>query len=214
MIIKLRTYLHRIPAIVRLLYPEVSWNEDCNDRVLYLTFDDGPTPTVTDFVLDQLDKYRSKATFFCIGKNIDRYPEIFKKILKKGHSFGNHSHKHINGWNSSQESYVNDVKKCEAAILKIASTSKRLFRPPYGKIKLSQVTELKNSYKIVLWNYLIGDFDHNLSAKKCLEKAKKGVKNSDIIVFHDNEKSFESLKFVLPKFLEHFSARGFEFRAL
>jgi len=210
----LNLYTHRIPAIFKWFFPEISWSKPTNPNTLYLTFDDGPTPEVTEFVLNELTKHHAKATFFCIGRNIENHSAIFEEIIAQGHSAGNHTYSHLNGWISNNLLYLEDIKQCKKVISEKLKNSRDLFRPPYGKIKISQLRKLKDDCEIVLWDYLVGDFDSNLSKEKCWEKAKRKIKNGDIVVFHDNKKSFDTLKFVLPKFLKHYADLGFEFKSL
>lgn len=190
-------------------------------KEIYLTFDDGPTPEITNFVLNELKKYNAKATFFCIGKNIKNHPTIFKQIIKDGHSIGNHTQDHLNGWKNNNTSYIANVFSCEQTIKKHFSNSKlktqnsKLFRPPYGKIKKKQAQVLiEKGYKIIMWSVLSGDFDTKLSKEKCLQNVLKHTTNGSIVVFHDSVKAAEKVKYVLPKMLEHFNKRGFVFKAI
>jgi peptidoglycan/xylan/chitin deacetylase (PgdA/CDA1 family) len=181
------------------------------EKVMYLTFDDGPHATVTPFVLQQLQQYNAKATFFCIGKNVVEQPTIYQQILNDGHSIGNHTHNHLNGWKTNDASYLKNI---ELAAQHIQSN---LFRPPYGRIKKSQAKQLmlrNANMKIVMWDVLSGDFDTQLSPQKCLDNVLKNVTQGSIVVFHDSEKAFERLQYALPKTLEHFSNLGYTFKAL
>jgi peptidoglycan/xylan/chitin deacetylase (PgdA/CDA1 family) len=176
---------------------------------LYLSFDDGPNSEVTPWVLDTLKKYNAKATFFCIGKKAETNPEIYSQILAQGHSVGNHSYSHPNGWKTSFSEYIGDVARCSIAI------KSKLFRPPYGRIGLRQMLALqKKKYRIVLWDVLSGDFDPKLSKEQCLKNVLQNSKNGSIIVFHDSEKAFEKLSFVLPLVLEHYQKLGFDFKSI
>ena len=203
-------YLHRIPQFFHWIYPNIIWRIPSSSKTIYLTFDDGPSPYITHFVLKELSKHQAKATFFCLGKNIEQHPETFKNIVEQNHTIGNHSYSHLNGWTSDKQTYSEDINKCE----KLISPSKKLFRPPYGRIKKNQINLLKSDYKIILWNYMVGDFDKRLSKEKCWERAKSNIKNGDIVVFHDNEKSFETLQYVLPRVLNHFTDKGYIFKSL
>ncbi len=181
---------------------------DRKDKVLYLTFDDGPIPEVTPWVLETLNKFNAKATFFCIGQNAEKYPEILKNILDAGHSVGNHTMQHLNGWKSSCKEYSQDVMECKKFIYS------SLFRPPYGKIKISQVRALKKEFKIIMWDVLSKDYDRSLNGDACFEQIKRKSRNGSIIVFHDSVKAEERLRFALPETLKYFSQSGFEFKAI
>ena len=207
-------YLAKTPRIIMRTFSNYTWCFSSSKKEIYLTFDDGPTPVVTEFVLNQLNKYQAKGTFFCIGKNIENHPEIFKRIITDGHSVGNHTQNHFNGWKKSTEDYLENVLKCEKIISKHSSKSS-LFRPPYGKIKSNQAKKLiNNSYKIIMWDVLSGDFDKSLSKEKCLQNVLKNSKNGSIIVFHDSIKASEKLYYILPKILEEFSKKGYQFKAI
>ena len=186
----------------------IVWEKRNAKKSIWLTFDDGPDTLVTPFVLGELKKYNAKATFFCLGKNVEAHPEIFEMISKDGHKIGNHSYSHINGWATDSKKYIADVEMCNSLV------KSELFRPPYGKIKLSQLRKLKEQYTIVLWSLMSGDFDINISKEKCLDVVLSHSKNGSIIVFHDSLKAKEKLEFVLPKFLEHFNNLGYSFLGL
>lgn len=193
------------------------WRFSIDKKEIFLTFDDGPTPQITQFVLDELKKHNAKATFFCIGKNIKNYPEIFNKILEQKHSIGNHTQNHLNGWKSNNNNYIDDFLKCETTITQLNNypIKHKIFRPPYGKIKKSQAKEiLQKGYKIIMWSVLSADFDTSITKEKCLQNVLKNTKNGSIIVFHDSVKAAEKLRFVLPKVLEEFSKKGFVFKAI
>lgn len=199
------------------IFSKYTWRFSAYKKEIYLTFDDGPTPEVTDFVLDELKKYRAKATFFCIGKNIKKHPSIFKQIILDGHSIGNHTNNHLNGWKTKTIDYVNNSLATKQNINEISNLkiTENLFRPPYGKIKRKQAKHLiDKGYKIIMWSVLSGDFDTNLSKEKCLENVLKNSSNGSIIVFHDSTKANEKLTYVLPKVLAYFSKKGFKFKAI
>lgn len=193
-------YLLRIPHILRKLVPDSLWempNDEHNPKV-YLTFDDGPHPEATPFVLEQLEKYDAKATFFCIGKNVIEFPSIYEQVLEKGHAVGNHTHNHLKGSSTKVKDYVEDVQQAATFI------SSSLFRPPYGRIKSMQVKALKKlNYKIVMWSLLSGDFDQSITAQRCLENVVLNIKPGDIVVFHDSQKAWQNLSYTLPRVLEH-----------
>lgn len=183
-----------------------------SENKIYLTFDDGPTPEITEWTLQQLKKHNAKATFFCIGDNIRKYPEIFKKVIEEGHSIGNHTFNHLNGWKTSKQEYLENAKKCQSEIYNLQPAICTLFRPPYGKIKPSQSRELRKlGYKIIMWDIISYDFDAKISKEKCLENVLKNVKSGSIIVFHDSIKAFPNLEYTLPKMLEILNKKGFVF---
>lgn len=170
---------------------------------VYLSFDDGPHPVATDFVLNLLRNYQMKASFFCIGNNVVRYPELYSRIVSEGHATGNHSFNHLNGWKTSTEEYIDDIKEAGKHI------PAELFRPPYGRIKFGQVRRVQQmGMKTIMWSLLSGDFDLTVSKEKCADNILNNVKPGDIIVFHDSEKAFERLKYALPLVLETIKARG------
>jgi peptidoglycan/xylan/chitin deacetylase (PgdA/CDA1 family) len=188
-------YFVRIPEFVQKLYSSVIWRIPNATNAVYLTFDDGPHPEVTPWVLDQLRMYNAKATFFCIGQNAEKYPELIERILAGGHALGNHSFSHKDGWKTKDQVYLADIEQAD----KILRTS--LFRPPYGRIKRSQIANLQSQYTIVNWSLMPGDFDVNISAEACFRNLMK-AKAGDIICLHDNERSMQHLKYILPRFLD------------
>lgn len=185
---------------------------------LYLTFDDGPVPGPTEFVLEELQKYRAKATFFCIGDNIRKYPEVFNKVVAQGHAVGNHTFHHLNGWKTSADKYRENIQLCDQEMIAAVDSSYQakgtiLFRPPYGRITREQIRALK-SHQIIMWDVLSIDYDSSLSPEQCLKNTIKATRPGSIIVFHDSIKAERNMTFALPRFLEHFSALGFTFKAL
>lgn len=205
----MKLYLTKTPCIFKKLFSNYTWCFTTSKKEIYLTFDDGPTLKVTDFVLAELKKHNAKATFFCIGKNVVNHPEIYQRILDDGHSVGNHTHNHLKGWKHRTKNYI---KNCALAKEYITSN---LFRPPYGKIKSSQAKLLqKLGYKIIMWDVLSADFDTKISKEKCLQNVLKNTTNGSIIIFHDSIKASKKLRYVLPKVLEEFSKRGFSFKAI
>jgi len=204
-------YLVKTPIWLRWLYPSLIWKKSNSSKTLYLTFDDGPIPEVTPFVLDVLNQFDAKATFFCIGDNIRKHPEIFDEVLNAGHSIGNHTYNHLNGWKTDDDTYVENVIKCDTRVNSI------LFRPPYGRIKRSQIKKLSALYpefEIIMWDVLSGDFDQQLDPEKCLRHTVEAACPGSIIVFHDSIKAFRILKEVLPKALEFWKRKGYRFEAL
>ena len=194
-------YLIQTPKILRALAPSFAiWEKPVlpAEPTVYLTFDDGPHPTATPFVLDALAKYNAKATFFCIGKNVIEYPEIYQRTLQEGHTVGNHTHNHLKGWNTDTNAYVENTEQAAKFI------NSKLFRPPYGRIKRTQANELHEmGYSIIMWSLLSGDFDTGLSAERCLENVVFHIKPGDIVVFHDSQKAWDRMNYVLPRVLEH-----------
>lgn len=191
-----------------MFYPLLTWQIKTDEKVIYLTFDDGPHETATPFVLNILKKYNAKATFFCIGKNVQLHSEIYERIINEGHSVGNHTFNHLNGWKVNDENYLSDIKNASAVI------QSKLFRPPYGRIKKSQAKILQPNYNIIMWSVLSGDFDVNLSPQKCLNNVIKNTAKGSIVVFHDSAKAMERLAFALPKTLEYFSEKGYVFKSI
>ena len=181
---------------------------DKNEQKIYLTFDDGPIPELTIWVLDVLKQNNVKATFFCVGENITKNPEIFQRIIDEGHKVGNHTYNHVKGWKTDKATYISNVEKCQ----QLTKTS--LFRPPYGRIKKGQYRILSSQYKIVFWDVLSHDYDQMISPEKCLENSIKYTRNGSIIVFHDNVKAQKNLKFTLPQYIEHFVKLNYKFATL
>ncbi len=206
----------RIPGFIQKLFPSRLWTISTKEKVLYLTFDDGPVPKITPWVLEQLKKHKAKATFFCIGDNIRKHPDIFQQIISEDHRIGNHTHNHLNGWKTSTDYYVKNVLLGEDFISeKRGQENSKLFRPPYGRLtgKQSKILQ-KRGFKIVMWDVLSKDYDRSLSAEKCLKNTIKHSHPGSIIVFHDSIKAAGNLKKVLPEILEHFSRQGYRFEKL
>ncbi|MEJ7560205.1 MAG: polysaccharide deacetylase family protein [Pedobacter sp.] len=204
-------YLVRSPLLLKWYYPQLTWNKTRDHKVIYLTFDDGPIPDVTDFVLNTLNDYNAKATFFCIGDNVLKHPKIFENIKNAKHSIGNHTFNHLKGWDTPDDVYFKNFQKCQLL------TGTNLFRPPYGRIKKSQISQIKAQFpsmEIVMWDTLSGDFDTGLSPQSCLHNVLKYARNGSIIVFHDSIKASERLYYTLPLILEHFSHLGYRFERL
>lgn len=197
-------YLVTTPWWLRKLYSAgLTWNIPTETNEIFLTFDDGPHPAITPFVLDWLLQYQAKATFFCIGKNVRENPEVYKRVVDEGHIIGNHTFNHLNGWKTSSDVYLKNVLEAKEVI------SSKLFRPPYGRISRSQVQQLKSEFDIIMWNVLSGDFDTSLSPLQCLRNVISNTTAGSIVVFHDSQKAFKRLEYVLPKALEFFAEKGF-----
>ncbi|WP_064196283.1 MULTISPECIES: polysaccharide deacetylase family protein [Emticicia] len=206
-------FLHKTNFLMRALYPNFVWRKPSTDKTIFLTFDDGPIPEVTEFVLETLEKYQAKATFFCIGDNINKHPEVFKKVIKEGHSVGNHTFNHLRGWATEDQQYLENTEKCKAEIEKFGIKT-QLFRPPYGRIKRSQARSILSTNEIIMWDVLSGDFSQDLSPETVLNKTIKYTESGSIVLFHDSIKANKRMAYALPKFLEHFSAQGFKFSKL
>ena len=211
----------------RRLFPAALWKIRTREKVLYLTFDDGPIEDVTPQVLDELKKYDARATFFCIGKNIEANTGIYYRMAEEGHTIGNHTHDHPNGWYTANDVYIENVAKCaatmESVMAKIPMATNTndvaiaetvFFRPPYGKISPSQYNHLKKSYKIVMWDVLTFDFDLKVTKEQVLDNVLKNAAPGSIIVFHDSLKAKEKVLYALPKVLEHYSQLGYRFEVL
>ena len=202
-------YLSKTPSIIYKFYNSKDmWRVDTEDKDIFLTFDDGPIPEVTPWVLNLMDSYNAKATFFCVGDNIRKNYDIYCDLLLRGHTVGNHTFNHLNGWKSNTREYVLNVKKAGNYI------NSPLFRPPYGKISVAEHKFLKKHYKLVYWTVISGDFDKTISPEKCLENALSATEKGSIVVFHDSLKAEKNLVYALPAFLEHFSKQGYRFKAI
>ena len=213
----MKQYFPRTPRFITRFFSKYTWRFPSKKKEVFLTFDDGPTPEITKFVLSELKKHHAKATFFCIGKNIKNHPEIFSEIISDGHSIGNHTQNHLKGWKTKTEDYIDNVLECDKTITQFndSTIKQKLFRPPYGKIKKSQAKELlKKGYKIIMWDVLSADFDITISKEKCLQNVLENTKEGSIIVFHDSVKAGERMKYALPKVLKAFSDKGYVFRGI
>lgn len=205
----MKFYWIKTNTFIKKLFSNYIWDIPNAENKIYLTFDDGPTPEITEWVLEELKKHQVKATFFCIGKNINNHKAIFLKIINEGHSIGNHTYNHLKGWNTSTEDYLENIALCNSTILNLQS---KLFRPPYGKIKNSQSKKLQQlGYKIIMWDVLSADFDQTITPEKCLENVLQYVQSGSIIVFHDSVKAYKNLEYTLPKTLEILKKKGFNF---
>jgi peptidoglycan/xylan/chitin deacetylase (PgdA/CDA1 family) len=204
-------YLVKTPWWLKKIYPGLVWQMPAEEKTIYLSFDDGPHPEITPFVLEQLKRYDARATFFCIGKNVNEYPQIYRQILMEGHRVGNHTQNHLNGWKVGDDRYIANVLEAAKYI------DSDLFRPPYGRIGALQsrlLREAPYNYKIVMWEVLSGDFDLSLNAQQCAENVTRRARAGSIVVFHDSEKAFDRLKDALPLVLEYFAGKGYKFAAI
>lgn len=198
----------RTPTLLKLLYPKLTWRIPTEENIIYLTFDDGPVPGPTEFVLDQLKNYKAKATFFCIGNNVEKNPALFQRIRTEGHAIGNHTFNHVRGWNTIDEVYLNEVNECQEVI-----GPTKLFRPPYGRVTRSQLKQL-SIYNIIMWDVLSYDYAKSISQARCLKGVISATRKGSIVVFHDSFKAERNMSYALPKFLEHFSNKGYTFESL
>jgi peptidoglycan/xylan/chitin deacetylase (PgdA/CDA1 family) len=200
-------YLIKTPFWLRAIYPNCTWKIPVQEKVIYLTFDDGPDPEATPFVLANLKKFNAKATFFCIGNNVLKHPNIYESILKEGHKVGNHTYDHLNGWKTENNIYINNIKDAMNII------DSKLFRPPYGRITKSQIKLLKQTdslpNQIIMWDVLSGDFDIQINGEICAGNVINNTLPGSIIVFHDSQKAWDRMSIALPKVLEHFSNLGY-----
>lgn len=200
-------YLTKSPVWLQRLYPRLTWHKDRTLPYLYLTFDDGPIPDVTEEILNILNLYNVKATFFCVGANVDQNPEIFQRIKSEGHQCGNHTYHHLKGWNTPSNVYIEDVLRCQKTV------GSKLFRPPYGRATRAQY-RLLGDFEVVMWDVLSGDFDTGRKPEKCLQSVLKHARNGSVIVFHDSLKAKDRVLYTLPRAIEHWLDNGFGFRTL
>ena len=205
----MKFYTIKTPTIIQKFFSNYRWRFSSVPKEIYLTFDDGPSLEVTNFVLKELKKHQAKATFFCVGKNVKKHQNIYHKIQEEGHSVGNHTFNHLNGLLTKNTRYIENIQQASAYIVS------KLFRPPYGRLKSSQARLLQQEgYKIIMWDVLSGDFDRSISPEKCLDNVLKKTTNGSIIVMHDSEKSKDKIYFALPRILDHFSQKGYLFKAI
>lgn len=206
-------YFIKTPWIAKKIFASYVWNLPAGENAVYLTFDDGPHPIITSWVLEQLKQYNAKATFFCIGNNVEKYPDIYQKILDEDHATGNHTHHHLNGWKTKDRKYLDDISKAAQLI------KSNLFRPPYGRIKSNQAKKIAialqtDKEQIIMWDVLSADFDSSFSPEQCLRHVLENVSAGSIVVFHDSEKAFNNLKHVLPATLRYLKEEGFDFKKI
>ena len=201
-------FIEQPPQLIRYLYPSAIWRMDKDERAVYLTFDDGPIPRVTPWVLDVLDRYGIKATFFMVGDNIRKHPEEFRMVVERGHRIGNHTFNHIRGLSYDINSYLENTDKACRMMM-----NTNLFRPPHGYMSPKQYAELKKRYKIIMWDLVTRDYNRKFNGEQILQKVKKYVRNGSIITFHDALKSEENIRYALPKAIEWLMEQGYEFKA-
>ena len=198
----------QVPDLLRPLLGKLTWRRDSSSKVIYITFDDGPVPEVTPLVLDLLDKYNIKATFFCVGDNVRKHPEVYAEVVGRGHKTGNHTFNHIKGFSFSEDEYVANVEKAAEYI------DSELFRPPYGRIKRSQIKRLQSKYEIIMWDLITYDYDRKLSKESILRSVKHYSRNGSIIVFHDSIKAKDNMLAVLPMAIEYWNSQGYTYGVL
>ena len=204
-------YLVKTPWLIKKLFPVGIWDIPAAANTIYLTFDDGPHPQITPFVLEELRKYNAKATFFCIGNNVEKYKDTYEAILQQDHAVGNHTQDHLHGWNTSDDVYIKNIRQAQQHI------QSNLFRPPYGRIKRRQAALLRKLFpemKIIMWNVVSADFDTNINSEKCTRNVLKHTKAGSMLVFHDSEKAFPRLLKTLPVVIKDLSERGFVFEKI
>ncbi|MFL5765075.1 MAG: polysaccharide deacetylase family protein [Bacteroidia bacterium] len=201
-------YIVRPTYLLRQIYPGALWRMPAGEKKIYLTFDDGPVPEITPGVLDVLKAENVKATFFCVGENVEKHTEIYHRLISEGHAVGNHTYNHLNGWKTHGHQYVRNVLKCAGLV------DSKLFRPPYGRAKKSQMAVLSSQYKIVMWDVLTYDYDKNTTPEQCLKNANEHVRNGSVIVFHDSLKARRNMEYALPRFISFAREKGFEFGLL
>lgn len=211
----MKKYIVKTPKVVKHIFNNWKWKFSKEEKIIYLTFDDGPTPKITTWVLNELKKHDAKVTFFCVGKNVDAHPNLANCLIKEGHIIGNHTYNHVKGINMTTTKYLLEVTSSEKTILKTTKTKPNLFRPPYGKFKFSQAKQIrKKGYKIIMWDVLSADFDTSITKEQCLHNVIKNTENGSIVTFHDSKKATKNLKYVLPKILKYYSEKGFTFKAI
>jgi peptidoglycan/xylan/chitin deacetylase (PgdA/CDA1 family) len=199
------------PWWLSIFYPRCVWDIKTKEKDIYLSFDDGPHPVITPFLLDELKKYNAKATFFCIGDNVKKFPDVYQRVIDEGHAIGNHTMHHINGWKNKDADYLNDI----AAAAKYIDSN--LFRPPYGRAKKSQINRLlkvDHPLTTIMWSVLAGDWIEDLSPQKCIEQVKNNIRPGSVVVFHDSEKANKRMSYAVPKLLEHFAKEGYSFKKI
>jgi peptidoglycan/xylan/chitin deacetylase (PgdA/CDA1 family) len=208
-------HLYRTPAFFKLLSPHLEWKIKTHDKTIFLTFDDGPIPGLTPYILNQLYGIGARATFFCVGDNVCKFPEIFQAVIDRGHAVGNHTFNHLKAWKTSTAAYLENVHKCQRVLIENGLVSDRpLFRPPHGQLTPRAINTLKQAYRIIMWDVLSYDFSKAHTAEKSLDQIIKKTRPGSIVVFHDNYKAEEKLKYVLPRYLRHFSELGYSFKKL
>lgn len=206
-------FFHKTPVALKWLYPQLIWTVPVKTKTIYLTFDDGPVPDLTEFILETLAQFEAKATFFCVGDNLVKYPHIAKKAIARGHVLGNHTFNHLNGWKTDPKEYIANIEKCDAQLTQLGQ-DRKLLRPPYGRISRKQIKLLRNTHKIVMWDVLSGDFSSKITRDRCLHESIRATQKGSVVLFHDNVKAEDNMKFTLTRYLEHFRDKGYQFSSL
>ena len=197
----------RVPQFIRNMFPDLVWQIE-DERAVYLTFDDGPTPGITEWILSTLRRYNAKATFFVLGKNVEMYPDLCEKILAEGHRIGNHTYSHQKGTRMSLERYLEDIDFASTMV------QSELFRPPYARCTPSQLRAVAQRYKIIMWSIISRDYNRKITGERCLQGVLPHIKAGEIILFHDSEKSFANMSYALPKVLERIAELGLKCKAI
>ena len=208
-------HFYKTPTLIKKISKSLIWSIDSEDKEIYLTFDDGPIPSLTEYILKTLSLYNVKATFFCVGENISKYPELFQAIINEGHACGNHTYNHLKGWYTPREKYLRNIAQCQTLIETYSkTTNKNLFRPPHGQILPGQIKALKEKYKIIMWNVLAYDFDNAHSPQSSLARIIQKTTPGSITVFHDNYKAQSKMNYMLSRYIEHFASLGYQFKKI
>jgi peptidoglycan/xylan/chitin deacetylase (PgdA/CDA1 family) len=210
--------LHRLPKLLQRLLPHTEWRGPvpAGSKPLYLTFDDGPIPVQTPFVLEELARYEARATFFCVGENLERHAEVAQQTLAAGHRLANHTYHHVSGWSLPPAAYVAEVQQCQQVLEALSGTSdsRPLLRPPYGRITRAQAAALHATYRLIMWDVLTYDYDATYPAATCLHAALAHTRPGSIVVFHDSHKAQRNLRAVLPQYLAACATQGYSFEVL
>jgi peptidoglycan/xylan/chitin deacetylase (PgdA/CDA1 family) len=202
-------FKHTIPFFLPLIIPSLTWKVQTNDKVVFLTFDDGPHPDITPWVLGELSRFNARATFFCVGRNVVQYPETYRQVLAGGHAVGNHTFDHLSGWSHSQNAYFSNIDACARVV------SSKLFRPPYGRIVPWQISSIRQKgYEIIMWDILTRDYDAGVDIGQSVKATVQNTKPGSVIVFHDSVKAANQLRQLLPQVLQQLSAKGYHFKSL
>ena len=213
----MKPYWVKTHRLIKKLFSGFVWDIPNNSKTVYLTFDDGPTPEITEWVLDVLKQHGVKATFFCIGNNINNNPEIFKKVIEGGHTIANHTYNHLNGWKTDNNRYFENIDATEKAIEANGGNRafKKLFRPPYGRMKRLQAAEVRRrGYRIIMWDVLSADFDKTITPEQCLQNVIRNTRDGSVIIFHDSVKAFPNVEHALPEAIKYLKEKGFKFEAI
>jgi peptidoglycan-N-acetylglucosamine deacetylase len=205
---------HKTPFFLPLIYPSLTWRIPTTNQELYLTFDDGPVNGPTEFVLETLAKVSASATFFCIGDNVRKHPDVLKKVVTSGHTVGNHTFNHLNGWTTKTTNYIHNTQLFQEALPALNCPKATLFRPPYGRITRPQIQALLPEYRIIMWDVLSFDYNKNLSAESSLRKTIKAVRPGSVVVFHDSFKAEKNMVYILPRLIDHFAEKGYTFKSI